>query len=364
MADAGLTTVRVPLERGGYDVVVGPGARRELSRLLPGSASRLAVVTQEAIPWEVEPGRESRTFTVPDGEGAKRLSEVERLCSGFARFGLTRADAVVAVGGGVVTDLGGFAAAVYHRGLPFVAVATTLLAQVDAAIGGKCGVNLDEGKNLVGAFWQPAGVLCDTEMLATLPEREWVNGRGEMAKYAFLGVSSLGTMSLEEQVVACVSHKAAVVAGDERESGNRALLNYGHTLAHALEAQALERGGDIRHGEAVAVGLAFAALLAQRLGRIDDPAVDRHVEVLAGLGLPHRLPDAADPGYLLQAMQRDKKALGSLTFVLDGPRGAEVVRDVPQAVVSATLAEMPREPSVLLVPPGSGAERGGDGTIG
>ncbi|MDA8391611.1 MAG: 3-dehydroquinate synthase [Actinomycetota bacterium] len=349
MADPRLHTVHVALDGAGYDVSVGAGARRELPRLLPPGASRVAIVTQDGIPWDVEPGQESHTFFVPDGEGAKRLAEVERLCSGFARFGLTRADAVVAVGGGVVTDLAGFAAAVYHRGLPFVAVATTLLAQVDAAIGGKCGVNLDEGKNLVGAFWQPSAVLCDTEVLETLPEREWVNGKGEMAKYAFLGVESLDTMPLEQQVVACASHKAAVVASDERESGDRALLNYGHTLAHALEAQGLERGGDIRHGEAVAIGLVFAALLAQRLGRIDASAVDRHVAVVSGLGLPYRLPEAADVDYLLAAMQRDKKALGSLAFVLDGPRGVEVVRGVGQDVVSDVLASMPREPSPLLV---------------
>ena len=182
---------------------------------------------------------------------------------------------VVAVGGGVVTDVAGFAAATYHRGTAYVNVATSLLAQVDAAIGGKTGVNLPEGKNLVGAFWQPNAVLCDTETLATLPPREWACGRGEIAKYAFLGDAPTGrTSPIEEQVARCVGIKAAVVADDEREGGRRMILNYGHTLAHALEGAALSdhHDWDLRHGEAVAIGLLFAALLAQRLGRIDDGA--------------------------------------------------------------------------------------------
>src|SRR5205085_9678446 len=156
---------------------------------------------------------------------------VEERCRGFSRWGLTRADVVVAVGGGVVTDTAGFAAAVYHRGVAVVHVSTSLLGMVDAAIGGKTGVNLPEGKNLVGAFWQPAAVLCDIELLGTLPPREYRSGLGEMAKYAFLGVDDLRDLPLDEAVAACVRIKADVVAADEREGGRRALLNYGHTLA-------------------------------------------------------------------------------------------------------------------------------------
>src|SRR5207248_7927475 len=153
-----------------------------------------------------------------------------------SRWGLTRGDVVVAVGGGVVTDTAGFAAAVYHRGVPWVAVATTLLAQVDAAIGGKTGVNLPEGKNLVGAFWQPGAVLCDTEVLETLPPREYRSGLGEIAKYHFLTDDPFEDLPLDEKVARCVAIKAAFVERDERErTGSRALLNYGHTLAHALE---------------------------------------------------------------------------------------------------------------------------------
>ncbi len=186
-----------------------------------------------------------------EGEDAKHLGTVEDLCRDFAQWGLTRADVVVAVGGGVVTDTAGFAAAVYHRGIPVVHVSTTLLGQVDAAIGGKTGVNLPEGKNLVGAFWQPSAVLCDTEVLGTLPPREYRTGLGEMAKYAFLGVDDLPDLPLDEAVAACVRCKADVVASDEREGGRRAILNYGHTLAHAVET---EGAYDLRHGEAVAIG--------------------------------------------------------------------------------------------------------------
>ena len=184
-------TVELPGGRS-YPVLVGPGAIGELASVVPPGVRRVAVVTQASVPVEVDPGVEHRVFRIDDGETAKSLSTVEELCSAFAGWGLTRADVVVGVGGGVVTDVAGFAAASYHRGLPVVHVATTLLAQIDAAIGGKTGVNLPEGKNLVGAFWQPAAVLCDTTVLETLPEREMACGLGEMAKYHFLGGDDLG----------------------------------------------------------------------------------------------------------------------------------------------------------------------------
>ena len=183
-------TVELPGGRS-YPVLVGPGVVGELASVLPTGVRRVAVVTQESVPVEVDPGVDHRVFRIGDGETAKSLSTVEELCSAFAGWGLTRADAVVGVGGGVVTDVAGFAAASYHRGVAVVHVATTLLAQIDAAIGGKTGVNLPEGKNLVGAFWQPTAVLCDTDTLATLPEREMRCGRGEMAKYHFLGGEGL-----------------------------------------------------------------------------------------------------------------------------------------------------------------------------
>ncbi len=228
----------------------------------------------------------------------------------------------------------GFAAASYHRGVHLVNVATTLLAQIDAAIGGKTGVNLPEGKNLVGAFWQPVAVLCDTEVLSTLPPREYRNGMGELAKYHFLGGGDLDALPLDERVAACVRIKADVVASDEREGGRRATLNYGHTLAHALETAGRY---DLRHGEAVAIGLVYAAELAQRLGRIDAARVAEHRRVVGAYDLPVNLPADADPDELVVLMGRDKKAIDGLTFVLDGPNGVEPVTGVDRADLDAAF---------------------------
>jgi 5-deoxy-5-amino-3-dehydroquinate synthase len=254
----------------------------------------------------------------------------------------------------VVTDTAGFAAAVYHRGVPIVHVPTTLLGQVDAAIGGKTGVNLPEGKNLVGAFWQPAAVLCDTELLETLPPEEYRSGLGEMAKYHFLadGPASpdLADLPLDERVARCVEIKAAFVSADEREAPasraaaaagepnrrSRAILNYGHTLAHALETAGHY---DLRHGEAVAIGLVFAARLARQLGRIDDDRVEEHLRVVKAYDLPSTV-STDDPAKLVDLMARDKKAVDGFTFVLDGPRGVEVVAGIDRGPIAATLEEM------------------------
>ncbi len=332
--------ITVGLGERSYPILVGAGARQRLLEFIPTGATRAAIVTQLTIPWTVEAGIEQAIFPVDDSEDAKCLESVEELCRAWARWGLTRADVVVAVGGGVVTDTAGFAAAVYHRGVSVVHVPTTLLGQVDAAIGGKTGVNLPEGKNLVGAFWQPAAVLCDTETLATLPPREYRSGLGEMAKYAFLGVQGLRHRSLDDAVAACAECKARVVGADEREGpgGRRALLNYGHTLAHALETVGRY---DLRHGEAVAIGLAFAASLARRLGRIDSRRVKEHVAVLNGYDLPTTLPPGTDTDEVVVVMGRDKKAVdGGLTFVLDGPRGLEVVPGVSEGAVRDALDEV------------------------
>jgi len=352
-----VSVVGVELGRRRYDVSVGPGVRHRLAEVVAATvpeAARAVVVTQAGIGVSVDPGLPFEELVVPDGEAAKSLGTVEGLCRDFARSGLSRADVVVAVGGGVVTDLAGFAAAAFHRGTAYVNVATSLLAQVDAAVGGKTGVNLPEGKNLVGAFWQPKAVLCDTDVLATLPLREWASGRGEMAKYAFLGALAAGAgapddpdaslldLPLDEQVARCVSIKSAVVAADELEGDRRMLLNYGHTLAHALEAASFDpvSGVDLRHGEAVAVGLVFAALLARRLGRIDDARVELHRRVVGAFDLSPLLPAGLDADQLVSFMARDKKAHQDLTFILDGDRGPEVVRGVDEADVVATLADM------------------------
>jgi 5-deoxy-5-amino-3-dehydroquinate synthase len=337
----------VDLAGRAYPILVGAGARHEVARFLPPGARTAAVVTQESIldaGWVdgLQLGVPSQVCVIPDGEDAKTLSTVEGLARRFVAAGLTRADAVVAVGGGIVTDVAGFAAATYHRGTAYVNVATSLLAQVDAAIGGKTGVNLPEGKNLVGSFWQPNAVLCDTETLSSLPPREWLCGRGEIAKYAFLGDAPNADQPIDEQVARCAGIKAAIVSEDEREGGRRAVLNYGHTLAHALEAAALSdhHDWDLRHGEAVAIGLLFAARLAERLGRIDAARVEEHRAVIGSFDLSSDLPPGAGADELVTFMGRDKKAQLDLTFVLDGPHGVEPVRGVAASDVVATLAEM------------------------
>ena len=328
--------VTVDLGARSYDVHVGAGVRARLGSAMPAGARRAAVITQPNVGWEVDSGLDQTEFTVPGGEEAKSLAEVERLCREMSGAGFTRSDVIVAVGGGVVTDLAGFVAAVYHRGIPYVSVATSLLAQVDAAIGGKTGVNLPEGKNLVGAFWQPHAVLCDTDVLATLPPRELRSGQGELAKYHFLTGDDLDGLGLDERIAAAVRIKADVVAADEREGGRRAVLNYGHTLAHAIETAGRY---DLRHGEAVAVGLIYAAEVAARMGRIDTRRVAEHRRVVTGYGLPDRLPAALeDDDELLALFGRDKKAVDGLTLILDSDRGVEPVVGVPESVLRDALA--------------------------
>jgi 5-deoxy-5-amino-3-dehydroquinate synthase len=354
--------IRVPVDVAPrpYEVVVGPGIRHELADIVASvapDAARAVIVTQQPLVdagWidQIDPGLPVEVVLIDQGEDAKTLAAIERLCRRFVSAGLSRQDLVIAVGGGLTSDVAGFAAATYHRGVDYLTVATSLLSQVDAAIGGKTGVNLPEGKNLVGAFWQPRAVVCDTEVLTSLPPREWACGRGEMAKYAFLGDGEPTTEILDEeisiQVARCAEIKADVVVDDEREGGRRMVLNYGHTLAHALEAEGLAdreagratQAADLLHGEAVAIGLLFAAVLARNLGRIDDERVELHRRVVGGFDLSSDLPEGLGAEALVASMGRDKKAHHDLTFVLDGPNGVEPVRGVPVEVVLATLVEM------------------------
>lgn len=329
--------IEVPLGERSYPVLVGPAALGELSSLVPDDVRRVAFVTQENIGISTEIHLPTSTHYLPNGEEAKQLSVIESLCSAFAQGGLTRSDLIVGIGGGVVTDVAGFAAAVYHRGIRVLHVPTTLLGQIDAAIGGKTGVNLSEGKNLVGAFWQPCGVICDTDLLASLPEREMRSGMGELAKYHFLGGGQLDSLPLDERVAACVRIKAEVVASDEREGGGRALLNYGHTLAHALE---IEGSFDLRHGEAVAIGIEYAAMLAHEMGRISDASLEEHRRVLHAYGLPGGLPAGSNPDRIVKLFGRDKKAKNGFTFVLDGPEGLEVVEGIPENLLRKILERM------------------------
>jgi len=335
-------SVTVSLGDRSYPVLVGRGAVGRLGEIVPSGAERVLVVTQTGVPLDAAgvlrgAGLDVATVEIGRGEAAKSLATVEEILGRLSALGATRRDLVVGAGGGMVTDVAGFAASLWHRGIRVVHVATTLLAMVDAAIGGKTGVNLGHGKNLVGTFWQPSGVICDTAALDGLPPREVRCGHGEMAKYHFLTGDDLLGLPLEERIARCVAIKAEVVASDERESGRRAILNYGHTLAHALE---IETGFAMAHGEAVAVGIAYAARLARRLGRIGEDRVGQHLRVLEEYGLDSGLPASSDPDRLVALMHGDKKALDGLTFVLDGPRGVEVVPGVDEVVAREALADM------------------------
>ncbi|CUU57545.1 5-deoxy-5-amino-3-dehydroquinate synthase [Parafrankia irregularis] len=335
--------VWVDLGERGYPVEIGPGVRRLLPDVVGRiGAARVAVVSArpdlDAVP---DPGVPALRITARDGEHGKTLANVQELCEGFASFGLTRSDAVVSCGGGTTTDVVGLAAALYHRGIAVIHLPTSLLAQVDASVGGKTAVNLPAGKNLVGAYWQPSAVLCDTDHLRTLPAREWTNGYGEIARAHFIGAGDLRGLPVAEQIARSVALKASIVARDERDGGLRHILNYGHTLGHALE---IVTGFEMRHGEGVAVGTVFAGRLAAALGLIDEARAAEHLDVVAHYGLPTALPADVDIADLVAAMRRDKKSTNTgLTFVLDSPEGPQLVPDVPPDVVVSTLEAMDRD---------------------
>ncbi|MER5307680.1 3-dehydroquinate synthase family protein [Streptomyces sp. NPDC002773] len=334
---------RIPVALGArsYSVHIGPGVSGLLAGLVRDLGARRAAVVSSRPPDETpDPGVPALRVPLADGEDNKTFAAVERLCGAFADFGLTRGDVVVSCGGGTTTDIVGLAAALYHRGVPVIHVPTTLLAQVDASVGGKTAANLPQGKNLVGAYWQPAAVLCDTDYLRTLPEREWRNGYGEIARSHFIGAGDLRGLPVAEQIAAGVRLKASVVSADEHDAGLRHILNYGHTLGHALE-RATDYG--LRHGECVAIGTVFAGRLSGALGRIGADRVAEHEEVVRAYGLPCALPAGVDAADLVPLLRLDKKATRGLSFVLDGKEGVELVQDVPEAEVRRTLAGMPRE---------------------
>jgi len=351
--------VTVAISGAPYDVIVGEGVLTEAAAVV-GDRRKVAVVSQPGVAdWHAPAlttalhaaGAETDVFLIGDGEDAKTLATVETLCSQLARWGLLRDDAIVALGGGVVGDTAGFAAAVYHRGVTVVQAPTTLLAQVDAAIGGKTAVNLPEGKNLVGSFHQPVAVLADVATLATLPPRDFRAGLGEVAKYALMpgaervaaivreradAVVGRDAAALTALVAECAAVKARVVALDpEERTGIRASLNYGHTLAHALETTG---GYELLHGEAVAIGLVFAGALAGALERLDAVGVDRHRATVEALGLPAAVPGGFAAADLVAVMRRDKKAVGGLTFVLPGVDGLEIVHDPDPRALDVAFA--------------------------
>lgn len=342
-----------------YPVIVGTGLRGELERLL-GSRHKVAILYQPPLAETAESIRKSladrgvdaHRVELPDAEAGKDLPVVGFIWEVLGRIGLGRKDAVVSLGGGAANDVAGFAAATWLRGVDIVHVPTTLLAMVDAAIGGKTGINTEAGKNLVGAFHQPAAVLVDLAMLDTLPGNELVAGMAEVVKAGFIAdprilelieadpqaaIDPAGEV-LPELVRRSIAVKAAVVAADEKESELREILNYGHTLGHAIERRERYRW---RHGAAVSVGMVFAAELARLAGRLDDATVQRHRAVLTALGLPVTYDAGALP-QLLESMAGDKKTRsGVLRFVvLDALARPGRLEGPDPALLAAAYAEV------------------------
>ncbi|MCU0705270.1 MAG: 3-dehydroquinate synthase [Fimbriiglobus sp.] len=357
-------TVRVDLGPRAYDIAVGIGSAglgTFARRCLPHATAALVVGdtnvekhVQVARGQLASAGFTTETSLIPAGETSKNLFTAAFLYDKLADMAADRRTPVVAVGGGVVGDLAGFVAATYNRGLPLLMVPTTLLAMVDSSVGGKTGVNHPKGKNLIGAFHQPAGVWIDTGMLDTLPMREFRSGLAEVVKYgvildpelfAFLERNVLAVLAKDPIAVAhLVSRscrlKADVVEKDEREeTGLRAILNYGHTFAHAFEA--VGGYGSWLHGEAVAAGMVCAWQLAERLGRVSGDAGERQTALLRAFGLPTTVKPEWDADSLLAVMRRDKKNQGGkLRFVLPmAAGGVELVGDVPESEVRAVIGQ-------------------------
>ncbi len=375
-----MTTIRLhlpaadrPAAQGGgrdadrsYDIVVGRNLLGSVGGAIRTAGAARAVLLADAAVAATHAGRvaaslgaagvECSMLSVPSGEASKSIAEAGRLWNAFAGLAVDRRTHVVAVGGGVVGDLAGFVAATFGRGLAVWQVPTTVVAQVDSSIGGKTGINLPGGKNLVGAFWQPSGVFADVDTLATLPDREFVSGFAEVVKYGVILDPDLFSW-LEEHAAAILARapealthaversaalKARVVEQDEREStGLRAVLNYGHTFAHAYETAA--GYGSLLHGEAVAIGMARAARLAHASGRIDRELIGRQDRLLQRLGLPISAATAGpmDPEALVAIMGRDKKTVdGRLRFVLPSRLGhVELVDGVDATAVYRVLAD-------------------------
>ncbi len=355
-----MQTVRVALGPRSYPVHIGSGLLRRADLVVPALPQRrAAIVTNTTVArFHLEPlaaalaaaGVACVRIVVPDGEDHKDWATLDTVFDALLEHRCDRQTAVVALGGGVVGDLAGFAAATYQRGVPFVQVPTTLLAQVDSSVGGKTAINHARGKNMVGAFHQPLVVLADTDTLATLPDRELRAGLAEVIKHGAIRDAALFAWleanvepllgrdpeALAHVVKRSVEIKAEVVAADEREAGERALLNFGHTFGHAIEA-GLGYGSWL-HGEAVGAGMAMAADLSARLGLLDGASVDRLRQVLERAGLPVAGP-RLDADRYVELMAIDKKARGGRTpFILLERLGAAVIRsDVAPEAVRATL---------------------------
>ncbi|MCD8562501.1 MAG: 3-dehydroquinate synthase [Alphaproteobacteria bacterium] len=362
--------VSIALGERSYDIYIGSGLIDRIAGLLPmdvpgGSFFILSDENVKAYAGKVQTllkeagARVCEILILPPGEQTKSFTQFEKVCRWMLSHGVDRKSTLIAVGGGVIGDLGGFAAASVMRGINFVQVPTSLLAQVDSSVGGKTGINVPEGKNLVGAFYQPRVVVADLDPLQTLPRREILAGYAEIAKYGLLGdfaffqwledqgraVCDLGPEALAHAIEKSVQAKAAIVAADEREQGRRALLNLGHTFGHALESAA-GYDGRLLHGEAVAIGMVMAFDLSARMGLCKADDLIRMEEHLISVGLPTRASFIepalkTTPAALLEIMRRDKKAeKGEITFVLaDGIGQAFTSRDAKDEQVLAVLQD-------------------------
>ncbi len=348
--------VRVPVAgTAPYDVVIGHDLLDELPALLEG-ADRVAVVHTTVLARRADAvlsllGSRGHPVFVPDGEAAKSVSVAAECWDVLARIGFTRNDAIIGLGGGAVTDLAGWVAASWLRGVRVVQVPTTMLGMVDAAIGGKTGINIDAGKNLVGAFHPPAGVLCDIDALGSLPGRDYVAGLAEVVKCGFIADPAILELLEADPTAAAapgaltaelirrsVQVKADIVGVDLRESGQREFLNYGHTLAHAIERAESFRW---RHGDAVSVGLVFAAELGRLSGRLAADVAARHAEVLSALGLPVRYERVHWP-MLRSIMRNDKKARGERQrfVVLDDLARPSTLDDPEESMLAAAYSSV------------------------
>jgi 3-dehydroquinate synthase len=350
----------VPLGHRTYPVLIGRSVLGDAEVLAPHIHGRqVLVITNDIVaPLWLKPVRAAladydlAVHVLPDGEDQKNLETFATLLDVLAGHRFNRDATIVALGGGVVGDLAGFTAACWQRGIGFVQLPTTLLAQVDAAVGGKTAVNIPSGKNLVGAFHQPSAVLADTSTLATLPGRELRAGLAEVLKYGAIidpaffdwierhaaALLARDPERLAEAIERSCRHKAAIVARDETEQGERALLNFGHTFGHAIETAT--GYGNLLHGEAVAIGMQCAARLSTLTGRADAASSARLQAALAALGLPTEVPAGLDPAALLHLMRLDKKAVsGRLRLILwRGIGAAEIVSDVDDADILSVLA--------------------------
>jgi 3-dehydroquinate synthase len=358
-ASADATRIEVGGDRP-YQVVVGTGILGELPDLVGERAAVVVVIHASGLSRIAEPACQVLRAAgylvfaeeIPDGEAAKDIGVAAGLWSRLAARRAGRFDVIVGVGGGAVTDLAGFVAATWLRGVRLVLVPTTLLAVVDAAIGGKTAVNIAAGKNLVGAFHPPAGVLADLAALSSLPGRQYVSGLAEVIKAGFIAdpvilelvesdpaaAARPGGPHERELIERAVRMKAGVVAADLREAGPREMLNYGHTLGHAIERAQEYR---IPHGNAVAIGMMYAAAVARLAGRLDEATARRHGAILAAVGLPTRYLADAWPG-LREAMAVDKKARGSRLrlVVLDGLARPAILADPPEDLLARAYAEV------------------------